>query len=159
MIPVDPFYQGLLGGAAFSVVLAIAGGVLTRLTPWYYALKQPGWKPPDWAIGPIWTIIFCFLTFAVAYAWSAADAGQRTAMLVVLAINGILNMAWSAIFFVMKRPWAAFLEVIVFWLSIVALIWVLGGITSTSGLLLIPYLLWVTIASALNFHITRLNPE
>jgi translocator protein len=158
MMPTDPFYQGLLGGAIFCVVLGVAGGMLTRLTPWYYALKQPGWKPPDWSIGPIWTLIFGFLTFAIAYAWQAANADQRMAMLAALAINGILNMAWSGIFFVMQKPWLAFLEVIVFWLSIVALIWVMGSISALAGWLLVPYLLWVTIASALNYHITRLNP-
>jgi translocator protein len=159
MIPESAFYQGLLGGALFCIVLGVAGGMLTRLTPWYYALKQPGWKPPDWSIGPIWTLIFVFITFAIAYAWDAATPAQRAAMLTALAVNGILNMAWSGIFFVMQRPWLAFLEVIVFWLSIVLLIWVMGAITPTAGYLLLPYLAWVTTASALNYHITRLNPE
>jgi translocator protein len=159
MIPADPFYQGLFGGAIFCLILGVAGGMFTKLSPWYYALNQPGWKPPDWAIGPIWTLIFIFLTSAIAYAWAAADAGQRTAMLAALAVNGVLNMAWSWIFFILQKPWTAFLEVILFWLSIVALIWVMGSISKTAGLLLLPYLAWVTTASALNYHITRLNPE
>jgi translocator protein len=159
MIPATPFYQGLLGGAIFCIVLGVAGGMLTRLTPWYYALKQPSWKPPDWSIGPIWTTIFCFLTFAIAYAWDAANLAQRNVMLAALAVNGVLNIAWSGIFFVLQKPWFAFLEVVAFWLSIVALIWVMGSISATAGWLLLPYLAWVTTASALNFHITRLNPE
>lgn len=151
------FNAALIGGAIFCVVLAVAGGVLTKLTPWYDALRKPGWKPPDWAFGPIWTTVFSLLVFAIAYAWDAADATQRTAMLWVLGINGALNIAWSGIFFVMKNPPLAMAELVVFWLSIAALIYVLGGISWTSGFLLLPYIMWVTAAGVLNFQIVRLN--
>jgi translocator protein len=153
----SPFTQVLLVGAAFCIVLAVAGGLLTKLTPWYDALRKPTWKPPDWSFGPIWTIVFGLLTLAIAYAWTSADAGQRTMMVWVLAINGILNIAWSGIFFVMKNPSLAFAELVAFWLSIVAVIYVLGSISTTAGLLLIPYLAWVTAAGLLNFQIIRLN--
>jgi translocator protein len=157
MIPADPFYAGLLGGALFSILLAVAGGVLTRLSPWYYALRQPTWKPPDWAFGPIWTLILTLLAFAIAYAWQAADTGQRQQMLWALLANGIFHVAWSGIFFMLQQPKLAFIELLVFWLSILGLIWVLGSISRTAGLLLLPYILWVTIAGALNFQIVRLN--
>lgn len=153
----NPFTAALLGGAAFCVVLGVGGGVLTRLGPWYDNLKKPGWKPPDWAFGPIWTTVFICLTFAIAYAWSAADASQRGLMLWALAINGILNIAWSGIFFVMRKPFAALIELVLFWLSIVALVLVLGSASTTAGLLLAPYLLWVTAAGVLNYDIVRLN--
>jgi translocator protein len=138
-------------------VLAVAGGLLTRLTPWYDALRKPSWKPPDWSFGPIWTIVFGLMTFAIAYAWTAGDASQRRLMILVLAINGILNIAWSGIFFVMKNPSLAFAELVAFWLSIVAVIIVMGSISTTAGVLLIPYLAWVTAAGLLNYQIVRLN--
>ena len=157
MMPETPFYQALLAGAAFCVVLAVAGGLLTKLTPWYDALRKPSWKPPDWAFGPIWTLVFICLTLAIAYAWEAASAGQRVTMLWALGINGALNIAWSGIFFVMKNPPLAFAELVVFWLSIAALVLVFGNMSRTAGLLLLPYILWVTAAGVLNLQIVRLN--
>ncbi len=157
MIPKTPFYQALAAGAAFTIVLAIAGGLLTRLTPWYHALRKPGWKPPDWAFRPIWTTVFAALTLSIAYAWDAGNEGQRQVMLVAIAINGVLNIAWSAIFFVMQNPAMAFAELVVFWISIAALILVMGSITPVSGLLLLPYIMWVSAAGVLNYQIVRLN--
>ena len=157
MLPTDPFYLALFWGAVFSIVLAVAGGLLTRLTPWYYNLKQPGWKPPDWAFGPVWTTILSLLALAIAYAWVAADEQGRKAILIAVAINGLLNMLWSALFFVMKRPAWALVEVIVFWFSIAGIIFVLGSFSKLAGLMLVPYLVWVTIAAFLNYRIVQLN--
>jgi translocator protein len=157
MMPTTPFYQGLMGGILLCVVMGVAGGMLTKMSPWYYALRQPGWKPPDWAFGPIWTVVFICLSLAIAYAWDAADTTQRTLMLAALAINAVLNIAWSGIFFVMKNPSLAFAELILFWLSIAALIWIFGGVSRTAALLLLPYILWVTTAGVLNYSIIGLN--
>jgi translocator protein len=156
-MPEAPFTQALLAGVAFCVFLAVAGGLLTQLSPWYYALRQPSWKPPDWAFGPIWTIVFICLTIAIAYAWDAGTPAQRLAMLWMLAINGLLNIAWSAIFFTMKKPTLALAELVFFWFSIVGLIYVLGGASRISAALLLPYICWVTVAGVLNFSIVRLN--
>jgi translocator protein len=157
MIPQAPFYQALLAGAVFCFVLAVAGGLLTKLTPWYDALRKPFWKPPDWAFGPIWTLVFICLTLAIAYAWESASANQRVTMLWALGINGVLNIMWSGIFFVMKNPTLAFAELVLFWISIAVLIFILGSSSRTAGFLLLPYVLWVTTAGFLNFQIVRLN--
>lgn len=157
MMPQDPFYAGLLGGAIFCVVLAVAGGLLTRIGDWYHALRKPSWKPPDWAFGPIWTFVFVCLSFAIAFSWAAATPLQRQVLLAALAVNGILNMAWSGIFFMMRNPPLALAELVVFWISILTLILVMGGISRTAALLLLPYITWVTAAGVLNFQIVRMN--
>jgi translocator protein len=157
MMPESAFGQALLAGAIFCVILAVAGGLLTRLSPWYYALRQPAWKPPDWAFGPIWTVVFICLTFAIAYAWDAASATQRVMILWAVGVNGALNIAWSGIFFVLKNPGLAFLELVLFWCSIATLVYVFGNVSRTAALLLLPYICWVTTAGALNFAIVRLN--
>jgi translocator protein len=152
-----PYMMGLIGGIVFCVIMGVGGGVLTQLTPWYYNLRQPAWKPPDWAFGPVWTTVFIFLTLAIATAWSTADEKQRMAMLLALAVNGVLNIAWSGIFFMLKNPKLAFIELLLFWASIVLLIVVMGSISRTAGWLLAPYLLWVSIAGVLNFQVMQLN--
>jgi translocator protein len=157
MIPTTPFYQALLGGVIFCIVLGVAGGALTKLSPWYYALRQPAWKPPDWAFGPVWTTIFICLSFAIAYAWEAGDSVQRSNIIWAVAANGVLNIAWSAIFFTFQKPKLALFELVLFWLSIATLIYVLGSVSKTSLFLLLPYIIWVTTAGALNYQIVRLN--
>lgn len=152
------FYWALAGTGAVALVVAAAGGVLTEIGPWYDSLKKPGWKPPDWAFGPIWTVILILAAVGAALAWDAAgDTGGRVAIFLVLAINSVLNIAWSGIFFKMKRPDWALIEVIMLWFSILPLIIVLGFYSQTAGLLMLPYLLWVSIAAFLNYRIVALN--
>jgi benzodiazapine receptor len=140
------------------VIVAVAGGVLTEIGPWYDRLKKPSWQPPNWAFGPIWTVILMLAAVSAALAWQAApDSSARMAVFAVLLVNSILNIAWSGIFFKMRRPDWALIEVGLLWLSILALILVLGSYSATAGLLMVPYLLWVSIASFLNYRIVQLN--
>jgi tryptophan-rich sensory protein len=139
-------------------VLAVAGARLTDIGPWYFALKKPSWQPPDWLFGPAWTLIFALTAAAAAIAWNAAETAQmRRALEVAFLVNAVLNVAWSWLFFTLRRPDFALIEVGVFWASIVVLIVLAGRVSSTAGLLLVPYLAWVSFASFLNWTIVRLN--
>ena len=142
--------------AGATIVVAILGAVLTDIGDWYFSLQKPSWQPPDWAFGPAWTIIFASTATAGVIAWLAAP-GQRPLLAAAFTINGLLNIAWSWLFFRLRRPDWALVEVIVFWLSILALIIVCGRIDSLAGWLLVPYLVWVTFAANLNRTIVRLN--
>ena len=144
--------------AAAAIVVAAAGGVLTTTGPWYQNLRRPSWKPPDWAFGPVWTTIFTLAAISGVMTWNA-DTGReaRTSLLVAYGVNGIFNIAWSAIFFRMRRPDWAFVEVLFLWLSIVALIVVTVRVSGTAALLLAPYLAWVSVAAVLNREIVRMN--
>ncbi|WP_421694593.1 TspO/MBR family protein [Aestuariivirga sp.] len=144
--------------AAVAVAVAIAGAVLTEIGPWYQGLRKPSWKPPDWAFGPVWTTIFVLTVIATALAWEAAEeTGARAVIVIALLVNAVLNIAWSAIFFRLRRPDWALVEVALLWLSIVVLILVLGGQSALAGLLIVPYLLWVSTASFLNYRIVQMN--
>lgn len=140
-----------------ALLVALAGGVLTVTGPWYRALRNPAWKPPDWAFGPVWATIFTLCVVSVVVAWNAADPSGRLALLTAYAINAVLNIAWSALFFRAERPDWAFVELVLLWLSVVALIAVTLPVSGIAAALLAPYLAWVTIAGCLNRAIVRLN--
>ncbi len=142
-----------------AIVVLGLGGWLTRIGPWYRSLVKPSWQPPDWLFAPAWTLIFAFAATAAVLAWDKT-AGSAEAWRVVLlfGVNIILNIAWSLLFFRLERPDWAFGEVILLWLSILALVVGLWSLSVTASLLMLPYLAWVTFAAYLNLTIVRLNP-
>lgn len=140
-------------------LVAVAGGLLTRLGEWYFSLRKPSWQPPDWLFGPAWTVIFLLIAISSVMAWNAAAAADRPALLALLIANGILNIAWSGLFFTLRRPDWALYEVVLLWLSILALVVWIWPLSQTASLLLLPYLAWVSFASMLNLAIVRLNPD
>jgi tryptophan-rich sensory protein len=145
--------------AAGATVVAIAGGLLTELGPWYQALHVPPWKPPDWAFGPIWTVIFTCAAIAGLRAWEAGvSIRYRARLLALFAVNGLLNIGWSVFFFRLHRPDWALGEVVALWLSVAALLVAAALRSRSAALFLVPYLVWVSIAALLNLEIVRLNP-
>lgn len=144
--------------ATLALITAMVGGSITVLDSWYYSLQQPSWAPPDYMFGIIWTTIFALIALAGFLGWQKAPS-RRTAeiMLGLFALNGFLNLSWSFLFFRMERPDLAFYELIALWLSILALIIFCGRFSKSASLLLVPYLVWVTIAGMLNYQIVTLN--
>ena len=131
---------------------------MTEIGPWYEGLKKPSWQPPDWAVGPVWTTIFVLTVIATALAWQAAEGtGARPIIFWALSVNAVFNIAWSAIFFKLRRPDWALREVVLLWLSVLGIIVALGSVSTWAGILLLPYLLWVSTASFLNLRIVQLN--
>lgn len=148
-----------IGVAALAVLtVAILGGLATRIGPWYHALHKPGFQPPDWLFAPVWTAIFALTALAGVQAWDARPPLRRWARILALfAVNGVLNVLWSALFFTLHRPDWALAEVVPFWLSILALIIAIAPSRRGAAWLLLPYLLWVAFAAVLNLAIVRLN--
>jgi len=149
-----------IAATVFSVVgLAALGGWLTDTGPWYQALRKPWFQPPNFLFAPAWTTIFICLGCAAVIAWNAPGntAQQRFGIACSFALNFVLNSLWSLLFFERRRPDLALIEVIVFWWSIVALIVVVGPLSSTAVWLLVPYLVWVSFATVLNQRIVALN--
>jgi translocator protein len=145
----------LLAIAAVALVAVIGGGV-TDIGPWYFSLEQPRWKPPDWAFGPVWTTIYVCVVLSVVPAWQQGNAAQRRNLLTAYAVNGVLNVLWSVLFFSLKRPDWALVEIGFLWLSVASLL-VVSRHRLASVLLLLPYITWVSVASALNVAIVQLN--
>lgn len=144
--------------AAAAIVTAALGATVTDTGAWYQQLRQPSWRPPDSAYGPIWTVVFTFAAVSAARAWQSEVSLQGRQWIVSLfAMNGFLNVLWSFVFFQLRRPDYALVEVAALWISILALIVFLKSRAPVSSLLLVPYLAWVGVAAVLNFEVVRLN--
>ena len=148
----------ILVAAAAAIFVAGLGGLMTDIGPWYLSLKNPQWKPPDWLFGPAWTVIFALAAASGVAAWRAApDRASREWLLALFVLNGFLNVFWSLLYFRLKRPDWALMEVGFLWLSVLVLMLVLGRYSRKATWLLLPYLLWIAFASVLNWATVQLN--
>jgi tryptophan-rich sensory protein len=151
---------GVIAAAgAWMLGLGGMGVVATKLSPWYYELRKPSWKPSDVLFGPVWSTIFLCAAIALVLAWSAESATPpaRSRLVVVYLVNAVLNVLWSLLFFRLKRPDWSLVEVVALWISIVAMMGALAPLSRLGAALILPYLAWVSFASVLNWAIVRLN--
>jgi translocator protein len=151
--------RAVVCAAGAAAAIALLGGTLTDLGPWYQGLEKPDWQPPGPAFGIIWTAIFAMAAASGVLAWrSARDAAAREWVIGLFALNGFLNVLWSLLFFRLQRPDWALVEVGALWLSVLLPMVVFFRRSRLASLLLAPYLIWVSIAAFLNLEIVRLNP-
>jgi tryptophan-rich sensory protein len=151
-------YLGLAIAFAFSLMVASIGASLTDLGPWYQALKQPSWKPPDAAFGIVWSTIFTLCAFSGWIAWQVSKtSAQKWRIAFLFGLNGLLNLLWSWLYFNQQRPDWAMTELYFLWGSIVLLIMGLWRLSKLSSVMLLPYLVWVTTAGFLNAATIELN--
>lgn len=151
-------------GSLVCVGLCVAGGGLSALSvrgglaEWYPLLDKPAWTPPNAVFGPVWTVLY--LTIGLSAWWIIRNTQgtwsgwSRHAFLIQLG----LNWAWSPIFFGLRQPGAALIEIGCLWIAIAVTIRLVLPISRLAAYLLIPYLGWVTAATALTYSIWRLNP-
>jgi translocator protein len=157
-IDANPWILPATIAALAATFTAIMGGTMTDLGPWYYSLKQPDWAPPDYAFGIIWTVVFSCCALSGVSAWRhAPDRRTAETMIGMFAFNGFLNILWSFLFFKLHRPDWAQIEVIALWLSIFVLILTVRRYSKAAALLLLPYLLWVSVAGLLSAQVVQLN--
>ena len=136
---------------------AAATGAIFRPGDWYKQLDKPRWRPPDWLFGPVWTVLYASIALSGWLVWREAGIAGAALSLGVYAVQLLLNAAWTPIFFGLHRPGLALIEIMVLWAAILATIVLFEPISVAAALLLVPYLAWVSFASALNFSIWRRN--
>lgn len=123
---------------------------------WYSELPKPSWTPPDWVFGPVWTVLYVLMGLAAWLIWRQGGISVAKLPLTVFLIQLVLNGLWTVIFFGLHRVGLAFVEIAVLWIAILATVILFWQRLSLAGILLTPYLAWVTFAAALNFSIWRL---
>lgn len=136
---------------------AAAVGAFTRPGEAYERLKRPAWSPPKWLFAPVWTLLYVMIAVSGWLVWKTSGFAGATVPLVLWAIQLLLNATWTPIFFGWRRPDLAFANIALLWIAIVATISAFQPISLAAAILLLPYLLWVTFASALNFSVWQLN--
>lgn len=142
---------------ALTLAVGMAGGVATTesVNSWYPGLMKPKWNPPAWVFGPVWTVLYVLMGVSAWRVWLTGSFWGAPA--IIFGLQLALNLAWSWIFFHQKQPGMAFFEILLLLLSIVVMIVIFGRIDAVAGRLQIPYALWVSFATVLNFSIWRLN--
>ena len=149
-------------GLVIFVVLCLATGFIGSLatTPniegWYDLIEKPDWTPPSSVFGPVWTALYLMMALAAWFVWRKPDA-KRTIPLILFFFQLFLNALWSWIFFGAHNPGAAVVEIFLLWVVILLTIIAFWKMTPVAGILMVPYILWVSYASALNFAIWRLG--
>jgi tryptophan-rich sensory protein len=148
------------GGLAFWLLLSFGVGFFGaqfETGAWYHGLAKPSWTPPGWLFGPVWTLLY--IAMAVA-AWIVSRKGKLSKVwlpLLVYIIQLVLNALWSWIFFGRQQIGLALADIICLLIVIVLTTMMFWKCHRGAGLLMLPYILWVAFATALNFEIWRLN--
>lgn len=146
----------LLGFLAAVVAVASTGAIF-RPDAWYRSLRKPRWCPPDWLFGPAWTLLYAMIAVSGWLVWHEAGFAGAAGALGIYAVQLILNAAWSAIFFGLRRMDLALAELALLWLAILATIVAFASHHALAAWLLVPYLAWVSFAGALNAALLRAN--
>jgi len=135
------------------IVVASVGGIFTSpaVNSLWYETVKPSITPPNYIFPVAWTIIFFLIALAMYFVWINANKKQKKTIAVVFSINFFFNILWSVLYFGMKNALLAFFDVILLWVSILVMIAALWKIDKKASYLLVPYFLWVTFASVLNF--------
>ena len=151
---------GLLIAIVICQLAGIVGGLFTAssVNTWYATLIKPSFNPPNWLFSPVWITLYGMMGIALFLVFKRGlDAEGVKAALVLFVAQLIGNALWSVLFFGLKLPLVALLEILVLWILILLTMIRFFKISRPAGLLLLPYLLWVSFASVLNFFLWLLN--
>ena len=143
-----------------NLLAGFIGSIFTnrQIPTWYESLKKPSFSPPNWLFGPVWTALFILMGISLFLVWRKGISQPSVKIaLIIFGVQLLLNILWSFLFFAQRAPLAGFIEIILLWIMILITILVFYPISKTAALLLLPYILWVSFASILNFSLWRLN--
>lgn len=138
---------------AFCFAAAVPG-IWFKPDAWFANLQKPPWMPPDAVFGPVWTLLYFMMAFSLWRVWSKTGWSVPTKWFVT---QWAFNLAWSYIFFGLHEPIWALLNILALWVSLSITIWQFRRVDVRATVLLLPYWLWVSFTTCLNFYIVKLN--
>lgn len=151
-------------GLAVAIITCELTGIISGLlgnardNAWFDALAKPSWNPPDAVFGPVWTILYLLMGISIWTVWYDKYVGiSKRPAIVVFVLQLALNFVWSIIFFRFQSPFVALIDILLLLFMIISTMILFARHSKIASNLLIPYLLWVTFATALNFQIWWLN--
>jgi tryptophan-rich sensory protein len=152
-------YFRLIASLIICQLAGFVGSVFTSpaIPGWYAALEKPTINPPNWIFAPVWIFLYFLMGITLYILWQNLPKTEARKAMVFFAIQLVLNMLWSVIFFGLKLPLVAFLEIIILWIFILLTMIKSSKVSRTTVYLLLPYILWVNFAAVLNFFLWCLN--
>jgi benzodiazapine receptor len=145
---------------AATFVAAAVGGMAAASAPEFYqSLRRPSWAPPSWLFGPVWTLLYLMMALAAWLVVRALGPGEARLALLLFLAQLAANALWTWLFFAWRSGAGAFAEILLLWVLVAATIWQFWRATPVAGVLLLPYLAWISFATALTWAMWRGNPD
>lgn len=154
-------FQSVWGKVVIGILVCLGVGILgsvgtkAGVSTWYPTLSKPSFTPPSWLFAPVWTFLYILMGIAVGLVWQRSG-GLNTALILFL-VQLVLNAAWSFLFFTLRSPLVALLDLVLLWGVLLATLVLFFRTNPLSGWLLLPYLAWTSFALVLNATICWLN--
>ncbi len=154
-----PTYAKLIISIAAPLAVGAVAGIFTgqAIPTWYTTLNAPSFNPPNWIFGPMWTLLYVLMGISLFMVWNSEPGKARDIAMVIFGVQLVLNFAWSFLFFYFKELGWALTEIIAMWIAIVVMLIAFYQVRPLAAYLNIPYLLWVSFATALNAAYFKLN--
>lgn len=149
----------ILVAVSLPLLVGSIAGLATspNIKSWYAYLQKPVFSPPNWIFGPMWSLLYILMGVGLYMIWESEKSDLRRRALIVFFVQLAFNFAWSFIFFEFRLIGVAFIEILLVWISVAAMIYTFYPVNKKAALLQIPYILWVTFASLLNGAVWALN--
>lgn len=153
-------FPQLLLSLGLCLGVGLVGSIFTSpaISTWYSTLNKPFFTPPNWVFAPAWTLLYIMMGVSLYLVWISKSKLKKDAINIFFAQLG-LNVFWSIIFFGLRNPILALVDIIALWIAVFLTIRSFYKVNKLSGNLLIPYILWITFATVLNLSIVILNPS
>ena len=144
-------------GICLAVEFVSGWSTQSSVRDWYLQIRKPSWTPPGWIFAPVWTYLYITMGVAAWLVWRGREHPAATASLWLFGLQLLFNGLWSVVFFGLRQPGWGLVDISLLWIVLLAATVFFFRVSPTAGFLMVPYLLWVSFASALNFSIWRLN--
>ncbi|MBI5844096.1 MAG: tryptophan-rich sensory protein [Deltaproteobacteria bacterium] len=149
----------LLVFLAAVFLTAAVGGLFTgpNVEPMYQQVNRPGWAPPGWLFGPVWTVLYILIAVSGWLVWINGKPGSRRLPMSLYTAQLLLNGFWTLLYFKLRLPWLALLDIAALFFIILACIFSFRRVSPAAAVMMVPYALWTGFAAWLNFSIAKLN--